>query len=161
MGKDKTKDWDAATSTETNRDHSRDQEAARDTVLARTITKAVVLQTQSITEVFARQMSKAHAQYQDFIKENRTPTLLTTLKVTLDQLALESWTPLIGQWTRMSTRDGNFGHTRLDSPLKLWKETLRRPRSPTCTIGLMVKEFQRLNDGKTAKSSSASQTIMN
>ena len=72
-----------------------------------------------------------------------------------------SCTPLIGQWTKMSTRDDNFGHTRLNSPLKLWKETLRRPRSPTCTIGLMVKAFQRLKDGKTARSSSASQTMMN
>ena len=43
-------------------------------------------------------------------------------------MALESWTPLIGQWTRVSTRDGNFGHTRLSSPLKPWKETQRRPK---------------------------------
>ena len=69
MGKDKTKDGDAATSTKTNRDHSRDRDAARDAVLARTIAEAVAQQTQSITEVFAREMTKAHAQYQDFIKE--------------------------------------------------------------------------------------------
>ena len=82
MGKDKTKDGDAATtSTEANRDHSRDQEA-RDATLARTITKAVTRQTQSITEVFAREMTKAHVQYQDFFKKNCAPTLLTTLKVT-------------------------------------------------------------------------------
>ena len=79
--KDKTRDGDAATSTAANRDHSQDQEA-RDAALARTITKAVTRQTQSITEVFAREMSKAHVQYQDFIKENRVPTLPTTLKVT-------------------------------------------------------------------------------
>ena len=51
--KDKTRDGDPATSTKTNRDHSRDREA-RDTALARTITKAVARETQSITEVFAR-----------------------------------------------------------------------------------------------------------
>ena len=67
--KDKTRDGDAATSTKANRDHSLDQEA-RDAALARTIAKAVTRQTQSIAEVFAREMSKAHAQYQDFIKEN-------------------------------------------------------------------------------------------
>ena len=82
--KDKTRDGDAAT----DRDHSRDQES-RDAVLARTITKAVALQTQSIAEMFAkqtreaaketqsmaiaftRQMEKAHAQYQDLLKESR------------------------------------------------------------------------------------------
>ena len=81
MGKDKTKDGDATTSTETNRDHSQDKEA-RDTALAKTITKAVARETQTITEVFAREMAKAHAQYQATIKENHTPTLPSTLKVT-------------------------------------------------------------------------------
>ena len=81
MGKVKTKDGDTTTSTET-REHSQDQEAARDAVLARTITEAVARETQSIAEVFTRQMEKAHAQYQDLLKESRAPTLPTTLKVT-------------------------------------------------------------------------------
>ena len=81
MGKDKTKDGDATTSSETNRDHSWDQEA-RDAVLAKTITEAVARETQSITEVFAREMAKAHAQYQESIKENCATTLPSTLKVT-------------------------------------------------------------------------------
>ena len=79
--KDENRDGDAATSTEANRDHSQDQEA-RDAALARTITKAVPKETQSIAEVFAREMTKAHAQYQDFIKGSCTSTLPTTLKVT-------------------------------------------------------------------------------
>ena len=77
--KDKTRHGDAAIK---NRDHSRDQEAARDTALARTITEAVARETQSIAEVFTRQMEKAHVQYQDLLKESRTATLPTTLKVT-------------------------------------------------------------------------------
>ena len=81
MGKDKTKDGDATTSTKTNRDHSRDWEA-RDAVLAKTIAEAVARETQSIAEVFAREMAKAHAQYQEEIKENHATALLTTLKVT-------------------------------------------------------------------------------
>ena len=40
MGKDRSKDGDAATSSAENKDHSRDQES-RDAVLARTITVAV------------------------------------------------------------------------------------------------------------------------
>ena len=72
--KDKTRDGDATE----NIDHSRDQEAARDAMLARTIAEAVARETQSIAEVFARQMEKAHAQYQ----ESHTATLPTTLKVT-------------------------------------------------------------------------------
>ena len=81
IGKDKTKDGDATTSAET-REHSRDWEGAGDAMLARTITEAVARQTLSIAEVFARQMEKAHAQYQDLIKESCTATLPTTLKVT-------------------------------------------------------------------------------
>ena len=81
MGKDKIKDGDAATSTEMNRDHSQDQEA-RDAILARTIAEAVARETQSITEVFTRQMEKAHAQYQDLLKKSCTAALPTTLKVT-------------------------------------------------------------------------------
>ena len=79
--KDKNRDGDATTS-ETNRDHSRDREAARNAALARTIAEAVARETQSIAEVFARQMEKAHAQYQDLIKESCRAALLTTLKVT-------------------------------------------------------------------------------
>ena len=51
-------------------------------MLAKTIAEAVDRETQSITEVFAREMAKAHAQYQEAIKENRTTALPTTLKVT-------------------------------------------------------------------------------
>ena len=81
MGKDKTKEGDATTSSETNRDHSWDQEA-RDTTLAKTIIEAFARETQKIAEVFAREMAKAHVQYQATIKENHTPTLPSTLKVT-------------------------------------------------------------------------------
>ena len=80
--KDKNRDGDAATSTKANRDHSQDWEAARDATLAKTIAEAVALQTQSIAEVFARQMEKAHVQYQDLLKESRAATLPATLKVT-------------------------------------------------------------------------------
>ena len=100
--KDKTRDGDAATEnrdSQANRDHSWDRES-RDTALARTSTKAVALQTQSIAEMFAkqtreaaketqsmaeaftRQMEKAHAQYQDLLKESHAAALPTTLKVT-------------------------------------------------------------------------------
>ena len=69
--KDKTRDGDAAAK---NRDHSWDQEA-RDAALAKTITKAVAQQTQSIAEVLARQIEKAHAQYKDLIKESHAAAL--------------------------------------------------------------------------------------
>ena len=82
--KDKTRDGDATTS-ETNREHSQDQEAARDATLARTITEAVARETQSIAEVFARQMEKAHAQYQDLIKESGAATLPTTCDILISR----------------------------------------------------------------------------
>ena len=76
MGKDRSKDGDAATSSADNKDHSRDQES-RDATLARTIaaavagafrqqkseetqsiTKAVALQTKFIIEIFSKQKAK-------------------------------------------------------------------------------------------------------
>ena len=44
--------------------------------------REAVKETQSMAEAFTRQMEKAHAQYQDLLKETRTATLPTTLKVT-------------------------------------------------------------------------------
>ena len=62
------------------------------------------------------------------------------LKLLLDQMVLESWTPLTGQWTKLSTGDGNCGHIRLDSPLMPWRETQKTPKSPICTIGSTFSE---------------------
>ena len=109
MGKDRSKDGDAATSsTAENRDHSQDQES-RNAVLARTIAIAVARalaqqkseetqsiakavagapakqkaeETQSITEAFTRQMEKTHVQYEKLLKETRAQALPSTLKVT-------------------------------------------------------------------------------
>ena len=105
--KDKTKDGDAATST----DASRDQES-RDTALTRTIAKAVALQTksivemfskqkaeetqsivemfakqmaeetQSLTEAFSRQIEKTHVQYEEILKASHAQNFPSTLKVT-------------------------------------------------------------------------------
>ena len=84
--KDKTRDGDAATKnrdhSRANSDHSQDWEAARDAALARTITEAAARETQSIAEVFTRQLEKAHVQYQDLLKKRCAATLPTTRKVT-------------------------------------------------------------------------------
>ena len=122
--KDKTRDGDAATDRDhshsrANRDHSRNWEAARDTVLAKMIAEAVALalakqkaeetqsiteaftrqmeNTQSITEAFTRQMEKAHAQYEKLFRESRTATLPTTLKVTSSSDGFRVMDPL--DWT--------------------------------------------------------------
>ena len=89
MGKDKTKDGDAATSTDASRDHSRDQES-RDAALARTIAEAVARafakqkadETRLITETFTRQMEKTQAQYEELLKASRAQNFPSTLKVT-------------------------------------------------------------------------------
>ena len=49
-------------------------------------------------------------------------------KLLLDRIVLESWTPSTGQGTKLSTRDGNYGHIRLDSPLMPWKETQEKTK---------------------------------
>ena len=91
MGKDKTKDENAATSTD-----ARDQES-RDATLARIVAKAVAQQTksivdafskqkaeetQSLTEAFQRQMDRTHAQYEELLKASRAQKFPSTLKVT-------------------------------------------------------------------------------
>ena len=108
MGKDRSKDGDAATSSAKSKDHSWDQES-RDAMLARTIAVAVAgalvqqkseeiqsiakavagalakqkaEETQSITEAFTRQMEKKHVQYEKLLKETRSQALPSTLKVT-------------------------------------------------------------------------------
>ena len=100
MGKDRTKDGETATSSETNRDHSQDQEA-RDTTLAKTIAEAVAREMQTIAEVVAREMAKAHVQYQANVNENHAPTLPTTLKVTSGSNGLRIMDPF--NWTRDKT----------------------------------------------------------
>ena len=94
--KDKTKDGETVSS-KTKRDHSQDQKA-RDTVLAKTITKTVAREMQTIAEVVAREMAKAQAQYQATINENPTPTLPTTLKVTSGSNGFRIMDPF--NWTR-------------------------------------------------------------
>ena len=64
--KDKTRDGDAAAD---NRDHSWDQES-RDAVLAKTITEAVAQQTQSITEMFAKQNREAAKETQSILPKH-------------------------------------------------------------------------------------------
>ena len=88
----RSKDENAATSS----DASRDQES-RDAALARIIAEAVAQQTksiveavskqkaeetQSLTDVFQRQMEETHAQYEELLKASHTQNFTSTLKVT-------------------------------------------------------------------------------
>ena len=83
--KDKTRDENAATST----DASRDQES-RDTALAKTIAQAVAEaftkqkanDTKFIMETFTRQMEKTQAQYEELLKASHAQNFPSTLKVT-------------------------------------------------------------------------------
>ena len=67
-----------------NRDHSQDREAARDTVLAKTITEAVAQQTQSIAEMFTKQNREAAKETQSitemFTQQNREAAKETHLQ---------------------------------------------------------------------------------
>ena len=87
----RSKDKNAATPSD-----ARDQES-RDATLARIITEAVAQQTksiveavskqkaeetQSLTDVFQRQMEETHAQYEELLKASRAQNFTSTLKVT-------------------------------------------------------------------------------
>ena len=101
MGKDKNKDkehqdGETTASSETitspldacqsNRDLSQDWEA-RDAALAKTITKAV-----------AREMTKAHAQYQALLNDRSTAAIPTILKVTSGANGFKVMDPF--NWTK-------------------------------------------------------------
>ena len=108
--KDKTQDENATTSTD-----ARDQDKeSRDAALARIIAEAVAQQTKTITETFQRQMDKTHAQYEELLKASRAQNFPSTLKVTSSSEGFRVMDPLTGQWTKISTRDGSYGHTRQD-----------------------------------------------
>ena len=86
MGKDKTRDKNAATSS-----NARDREQeSRDTALARTIAQAVAEaftkqkadETKLIMETFTRQMEKTQVQYEELLKASHAQNFPSTLKVT-------------------------------------------------------------------------------
>ena len=81
MGKDRSKDENAATKNRENKDHSRDQDT-RDISLAKTIAEAVAQQTQAIADVFQRQMEETRAQYEELLKASHAQNFTSTLKVT-------------------------------------------------------------------------------
>ena len=93
MGKDKTRDKNAAASSNAR---DKDQEP-RDAALARIVAEAVAQQTksnvdafskqkaeekQSLTEAFQRQMDQMHAQYEELLKASHAQKYPSTLKVT-------------------------------------------------------------------------------
>ena len=51
------------------------------------------------------------------------PPFKPALKYLQEQMVLRLWTPLIGQRTNLSTRHGNCGQKRLDSPLMPWRDS--------------------------------------
>ena len=160
MGKDKNKEQDGETATyakritgpwdtcQTNRDLSQEREA-RDATLAKTITEAV-----------AREMAKAHAQYQALLNDRSTAVIPTSLKLTSGANGFKVMDPF--DWTkdRLSTRDGNCGQRRLDLPLMLWKVTQKRLRFHTFTIGSMERQWDILSHGKTTNPSFTSLSMM-
>ena len=86
MGKDKTRDENATTSSD-----ARDwEQESRHMTLARTIAQAVAEafakqkadETKLITETFTRQMEKTQAQYEELLKASHTQNFPSTLKVT-------------------------------------------------------------------------------
>ena len=96
-------------------------------------------------------MAKAHAHYQAILNKRGAATLKPALKYLQEQMVLRLWTPSIGQRTNLSTRDGNCGQKRLDSPLMPWREIQRKLRFLTSIIGSMEREWDTLSHGKTAK----------
>ena len=84
------------------------------------------------------------------------PPFKPALKYLQEQMVSRLWTPLIGQRTNLSTKDGNCGQKRIDVPLMPWKVTQKRLKFLTSIIGSTEREWHTLSHEKTAKPSSAS-----
>ena len=162
MGKDKNKDkeqdgetttsaksitspWDAR---QTNRDLSQEREA-RDAALAKTITKAI-----------AREMAKAHAQYQVLLNDRSAAVIPTSLKVTSGANGFKVMDPF--DWTKDKA---------IYQRWQLWSEKARltldamegdseKTKISYFTIGSMEREWDILSHGKTTKPSFASLSMM-
>ena len=83
------------------------------------------------------------------------PPFKPALRYLQEQVVLRLWNPLIGQRTNLSTRDGNCGQKRLDSPLMPWREIQRKPRFLTSIIGSIEREWDTWKNSKTLISQSA------
>ena len=82
--------------------------------------------------------TKAHAQYQDFIKESHASTLLTTLKVTSGSNGFRVMDPF--DWTMDKTiyqRWQLWSH-KARLALDAMEGDSENTKSPICTIGLMM-----------------------
>ena len=85
-----------------NRDISHERQAALDKM----VMDAVARETTQITVMFMT-----------ILKEQATVSMPTSLKVTSVAAGIKAMSPLTGQGMRLSTRDGNSGQKRLDTPL--------------------------------------------
>ena len=88
------------------------------------------------------------------------PLFQPALKYLQEQIVSRLWIPSIGLRTNLSTKDGNCGQERLDSPLMPWKVTQKGLKFLISITGSMEKEWDTLSHGKTARPSSASQHMM-
>ena len=159
MGKDKTKNGDAATSSETNRDHSRDQEA-RDATLARTIAEAVTRETQTNIEVVTREMAKAHAQYQATVNENHAPTLPTTLKTTSGSNGFRIMDPFDWKMDKSIYQRWQLWSHKARLALDAMEEDSENTKISYFHHWINGEGISKIEGWKTTKSSSASQTMM-
>ena len=158
-GEDKNKDNEETATHETNSPQDTHHQDTQD--LSRDCKAWDATLAQTITEAVTREMAKAHVHYQAILNERSAATLQTSLKVSSGANSLRLWTPSIGQRANLSTRDGNCGQKKLESPLMPWRETQRKLRFLTSIIGSMEREWDTLSHGKTARPSSASQHLMN
>ena len=89
MGKDRSKDRDATTSSADNKDHSWDQES-RDAALARTITEAVALQTKSIIEMFSKQKAEETQSIIEMFSKQKAEETQSIIEMFSKQMAEET-----------------------------------------------------------------------
>ena len=94
-------------------------------------------------------MAKAHVHYQALLNERSAAVIPTSLKVTSRASGFKVMDPF--DWTKDKAiyQRWQMWSERLDMPLMLWKVIQKRLKFHSSTIGLMVKEWGKLNPGRT------------
>ena len=107
-----------------------------------------------VAEATTRESAQLTATFKVILNQNNAANMPTSLKVTSGAAGIKAMPPLLtGPRTRLSTRDGNYGLRRLETPLTAWRETQGRLKSHISTIGLTHQEWLILSHGRITRHS--------
>ena len=76
-----------------------------------------------VAEAITGESAQLTATFTAILNQNNAANMPTSLKVTSRAAGIKAMPPLTGPRARLSTRGGNYGLRRPDTPLIAWRET--------------------------------------